>query len=1246
MSNEIVKSIQSASDDYSASDIKVLEGLDAVKKRPAMYIGSTGSSGLHHLVYEVVDNSIDEALAGYCTDVNVIIHSDNSITVVDNGRGIPTEVHPTEGVSAAQVVLTTLHAGGKFENSAYKVSGGLHGVGVSCVNALSERLEIEIKRAGKVYQQGYVRGIPQGDIKEVGVTDQHGTKVWFKPDTKVFEATEYSFDTLSGRLRELAFLNKGIHITIKDERTEKEHDFLYDGGLKSFVEYLNQRKTPAHETVIYFESSKGSVVIEAALQWNDSYNEVSFSFANNINTHEGGTHMSGFRSALTRSINAYADREGLLKGLTEKPSGDDIREGLCAILSVKLPNPQFEGQTKAKLGNSDMEGLTRQVTNEKLTQFLDENPGEAKKIVAKIIDAARAREAARKARNLVRRKSALDVGSLPGKLADCQEKDPGKSEIYIVEGDSAGGCFSGDTRVALADGRSLSFIELVEEQKEGKENYCYTIRRNGKIGLERILNARKTKVNADVIRVTLDNDESFLCTPDHLFMLRDGSYKRASELGVDDALMPLYRKYSDVREKGITIDGYEMVWDPASDSWLFAHILADWYNRWHRKYTKKDGTHCHHIDFNKLNNDPVNIKRLSPEEHLELHRKHVSRTLHRPDVIEKCRNLRKGKEFRSKMSERMRQPETRIVLSQQAKKQWEDESYKSYMIERWREFYHLNEEYRQKSFQRLSEAQKKYWNEKSNCVAQAERVRLHFVNHPEKRSALSKIAEQQWKDKDLLSWRSKKTSAQWTPEFRRKRRLALHQTYYFKTLAVLKKIQLTFGELSLDAYQEYRLHTRDKSLLRFETFCKRYFEGDRQKTIEAVNHFNHRIRSIEAVQERVDVYDIEVPGTHNFALASGVFVHNSAKQGRNRANQAILPLKGKILNVEKARFDKMLSSDEIRVLITAIGAGIGKEEFNVEKVRYHKIVIMTDADVDGSHIRTLLLTFFYRQMPEVIERGYLYIAQPPLYRVKKAKVEKYLKDERQLQDYLIDLGVENISVSNPQRVLLPEELKTFLRNIIKFEEQRTHLVHKADVRVIDGVLMGTEFSESTLDSPKTIEVQISRLKEYLSALAKPVVLQKVEVSDDVEHSRQRVSVFTEWNGRITETVLDTDLFHLAEFIQLKNFADLISKLGKGPYLVDTKEDKVKFDQMVELKDFILDAGKKGLTIQRYKGLGEMNPNQLWETTMDPAKRTLLQVRVEDAVECDQVFTILMGDQVEPRRDFIETNSLLAKNLDI
>jgi DNA gyrase subunit B len=795
---------------YDASAIKVLEGLDAVRKRPAMYIGSTGAPGLHHLVYEVVDNSVDEALAGFCTEIKVAIHIDNSVTVEDDGRGIPTDMHPTEKVSAAEVVLTKLHAGGKFENSAYKVSGGLHGVGVSCVNALSETLHLEIWRDSKVYTQEYRRGVPVKPLEMVGKTAKRGTKVTFKPDTKIFETTEYSFDTISQRLREVAFLNKGVKIIIHDERSDKGHEFCYEGGIVSFVEHLNLRKTPLHKP-IYFEASKELVVVEVAMQWNDGYNENTFSFANNINTHDGGTHLSGFKSALTRAVNQYAQKNEMLKKLKTPPEGDDLREGLAAVISVKLPNPQFEGQTKGKLGNSEIEGIMKQLVYEKLTDFLERNGPIARKIVGKAIEAAQAREAARNARNLVRRKSALEGGSLPGKLADCQEKDPKLSELYIVEGDSAGG---------------------------------------------------------------------------------------------------------------------------------------------------------------------------------------------------------------------------------------------------------------------------------------------------------------------------------------------------------------------------------------------------------------------------------------------------SAKQGRDRRNQAILPLKGKILNVEKARFDKMLTSEEIRVLITALGAGIGEENHNIEKLRYHNIIIMTDADVDGAHIRTLLLTFFYRQMPQLIERGYLYIAQPPLYRVKKGKSEKYLKNEAALEDYLIELGVDGVVLKSKSNQLTGKPLGKLVKQLLRYENLAHKTHRKCDPRVVDGVMMASELSVEALANTKKIDAQLDAIAEYVNKNNETMGDFKVEVIEDIEHGGNKIIYHSSWHGIQKTTTIDKDFFEMPEVVELKKIADIFREFGKGPYvlLCETKEDKFEF--LKPVAGVILNEAKEGQVIQRYKGLGEMNPHQLWETTLDPSVRTLLQVRVEDAVEADGIFTVLMGDQVEPRREFIEQNALSVRNLDV
>jgi DNA gyrase subunit B len=801
---------------YDASQIQVLEGLEAVRRRPSMYIGSTDTLGLHHLVYEVVDNSVDEALAGYCKEINVTLHLDGSVSVKDDGRGIPVDIHPQYNRPALEIVMTMLHAGGKFDHESYSVSGGLHGVGVSVVNALSEWLEVEVRRNGRVYWQRYVHGNVASDIEVRGTSDHTGTTVTFKPDSSIFEDTEYNFDTLSSRLRELAFLNSGLKITIKEERTDKENIFQYAGGIVSFVEYLNKNKEALHSPPLYFSRSKNGTQVEVALQYNNSYNESIFSYANNINTREGGTHLMGFRAALTKTVNEYARANKLLKN-DAKLGGEDLREGLVAVVSVKLPDPQFEGQTKTRLGNSAIRGIVESMVAEGLAEYFEENPQAATTIVEKAAEALRAREAARKAKELTRRKNALGSGGLPGKLADCSDNDPAKCEIYIVEGESAGGCFSGDTKVALADGRNISFQEMVAEQAQGKEHFCYTIRKDGAIGLERIEHARVTKRDAEVIRVRLDNGEAIICTPDHSFMLRSGSYKIAADLTAEDSLMPLYHRLSDITHPGITIDGYEMVWNPRSD----------------------------------------------------------------------------------------------------------------------------------------------------------------FVD--------------------------------------------------------------AANGIDVDGYNA------------------------------------HRVVSIEPVAERRDVYDMEVPNTHNFALASGVFVHNSAKQGRNRHFQAILPLRGKILNVERARLDKILKNSEIRNMIVALGTGIG-DDFELQKARYHKVVIMTDADVDGSHIRTLLLTFFYRYMKPLIESGFVFIAQPPLYQIKKGKQVNYAYSDEELS-------------------------------------------------------------------------------QLVKALAKPA-------------------------------------------------------------------------------------------IQRYKGLGEMNPEQLWETTMNPDKRTMLKVTLEDAVEADRIFTILMGDQVEPRKEFIETHAKYVKNLDV
>ncbi len=1067
------------SDGYGGQNIQILEGLEAVRVRPGMYIGATDQRGLHHLIQEVVDNSIDEVMAGWADTVRVIIHADSSVTIEDNGRGIPVdEHHQRPGLSTLEVVMTVLHAGGKFGGGGYQISSGLHGVGVSVVNALAEWCVVEVKREGHIWRQRYEKGLPTTPLEDVGLTEERGTKTTFLADLTVMETRDYSFETLTQRFREMAYLNRGMTISLSDERTDREQTFYFEGGLVSFVRYLNKNRNTIQARPISTIRDIDNVKVEVAVQYNDSWSSTEFSFANGINTVDGGMHITGFRSALTRTLNDYARKYNILKEKDGNLTGDDVRQGLTAVVSVKIPNPQFEAQTKSKLNNAEVRPIVEAVTADMLNRYLEETPNEAKSIIEKCLLSARAREAARAARELVQRKNALDT-TLPGKLADCSERRPDRCELYLVEGDSAGGCFSGDTLIALADGRSVSFKNLVQEQAEGKEHFGYTIRKDGTIGLERLIHARMTKAEAKVIRVTLDNGESIVCTPDHRFMLRDGSYKEAAQLSPDDSLMPLYRKLSDMKEPGITIQGYEMVKDPRSIWWLFTHKLADWYNHWQGVYAESDGDHCHHIDFNKLNNNPTNLKRLSAQEHLELHRKHVRHTLHRADVIEKCRELRQSKEFRVAMSERMSQPEMRTALSARATQQWENADYKVYMTEKWLEFYHTNDVYREEVHTRLNQAQQEYWSDETNRLAQAERVRTHFINNPAARKAYSQRAKTQWQEEDLLAWRSEKTQQQWKPEFRAKRQTALHQTYYNKTMAALKQFEIE-GILDVDAYHAYRRSTHDSSILRFDKFCLRYFEGDETLAREAVALYNHKIVSIEPLEKTVDVYDVEVPGTHNFALASGIFVHNSAKQGRDRHFQAILPLRGKILNVERARIDKMLENAEIKNIITATGVGIG-EQFNIARLRYGRIVIMCDADVDGAHIRTLLLTFFFRHMPLLIEGGHLYIAQPPLYHVKMGKQVHF----------------------------------------VYTEEERDKLI-----------------------------------EEYKA-----------------------------------------------------------SHNGKEP------------------------------EVGRYKGLGEMNPETLWETTMDPAQRTILQVRVEEALEADKTFNMLMGDEVAPRRRFIESHAKSA-NLDI
>ncbi len=1077
--------------EYSAKQITVLEGLEPVRKRPGMYIGGTGIEGLHHLVWEVLDNAVDEAMAGHANHVSIELNADGSVSVEDNGRGIPVDIHATTKVSALETVLTKLHAGGKFGGEGYKVSGGLHGVGVSVVNALSEEVKAEVFKDGKRYEQEYVRGKPKYAAKEVGTSDKRGTRITFKADHEIFPKTIYSRKTIIDHVRQQAYLTKGIFISINDSRTAEDipsednlypsrYNFHFQGGIASYVSHLVRHKKSLIDKPIYLSKTVDDNQIEVALTYVNDYNEHVFTFANNIHTIEGGTHLTGFRSSITRVITEYG------KKLAGKDSdmgivGEDIREGLTAVVSVKLPDPEFEGQTKSKLGTPAMRGHVETVVNEGLQRWFEEHPSEARTIIEKISLSARARLAAKAAREAVVRKGALEGMTLPGKLADCSERDPAKSELYIVEGNSAGGCFSGDTKVALLDGRNISFRELVKEHRQGKQNYCYTIKDDGSIGVEKIVEPRITKRQAEVIKVVLDNDEEIVCTPDHLFMTRDGQYVMTKNLNPKQSLMPLYRKLSKIGGK-ITIDGYEMVFSPRGNWWVFTHLLGDKHNLTSSVYSAETGETVHHRDFDKLNNNPDNLVRMTKADHIALHASLPEYTIHRPEVKEKCRQIRQSAAFRRQMSKIMSQPEMRQMLSARAKKQWADPKYKAFMVEKFLAFYHGDAEYRKKNNELLDRSQRIYWSQPDNRTSQFERRVAYFSVHPEKRQELSITAKEQWLDETLLYWRSETTKKQWTTAFRQKRKLALARTYAEKALKALHEIYRQSGKVDVGQYELLRQRTNDKSLLRYETIAERFFHSREAELVDAAIHYNHRIKAVTPLTEKIDVYDFEVPNTHNFALSSGVFVHNSAKSGRNRKFQAILPLRGKILNVEKARLDKMLINEEIKSMIVAMGMGVGEEK-NVDKVRYHFIVIMTDADVDGAHIRTLLLTFFYRHYPEIIEKGYLYIAQPPLFGVQYKKGVEYVHSESELEEVL------------------------------------------------------------------------NKIKKDNSALS-------------------------------------------------------------------------------------------GVNVQRYKGLGEMNPEQLWDTTLNPQNRVLLRVTVEDGEKADEIFSDLMGEDVLPRKRFIQNRASSVKNLDI
>jgi DNA gyrase subunit B len=1112
---------------YEASNITVLEGLEAVRKRPGMYIGNTGRDGLHRCFGEIMDNSIDEFMAGHAKKIKIFYTKKKALITADDGRGIPTDLHPKTGKSALETIMTVLHAGGKFDQGNYEFSGGLHGVGASVVNALSKYVNVWVLRDGYIHYQRFEKGKTIGELEKLtqaesytkypnleawSCWDKNGTIIEFLPDDTIFETVDFSMTEIKTSLKHAAYLNAGVDIQINIEGEEEETRYHFPKGIVTYLEEITEGEEKI-SPLIHFAKKEDKFQLECSMTYVTDYSEKLYPFTNGVPNPEGGAHVTGFKTALTKVINNYATLKGYFKKEGEKFTSDDLKEGLRVILAIKMVDPQFTSQSKVKLGSTIARTKTYEIVNDSIENFFEENPAIAATVVQKAQLALKARLAAKAARESVLRKGVLDSTSLPGKLSDCAEKDPAKSEIYLVEGDSAGGCFFASTKVKLADGRSISMAELVAEDTQGIKNYCYTIQDSGHIGIERILYPRITKTNTKVIKLTLDNGEEIICTPDHKFMLRDKSYKEAKDLLTSDSLMPLYHKLSKKSKGEQTISGYPMIWDVKNDKYTYSHMLADYYNLENKVYTTSLGNNRHHIDFNKLNNNPSNIVRMKRDDHMKLHMDHCEKTLRSPEAIAKSKATHESPEYKAFMKKRMKDPETVKILSKQAKEQWANDEYKDFMTKAWKDFYDSNEEYRKANNQQLNKIQKDYWAKAENRLKQSITTKSYFENNPEKKVEYSQKSKEQWNDKELLAWRKVETSKQWTEEFRAKRKIAYDKTYHEHTIKALKDFMIEFKEFDIASFEEFRLKMKNKNVLKFNSFCERFYNSDINYALESINNYNHRVIKIEEYPGLHDVYDIEVPITHNFALEAGIFVHNSAKQGRDRHTQAILPLRGKVLNTEKAALDRIMQYEGIKNMITAFGTGIG-DRFDIEKLRYHKIVLMTDADVDGAHITTLLLTFFYRYMPELIENGHIYLARPPLYRIALGKKFEYVYSDEEKVQLLKDWGIE-------------------------------------------------DFSEV------------------------------VNAAEDAESSNK------EENDSINEGVVE--------------------ELNED---VDTTKKKKKQNPI----------------IQRYKGLGEMNPDQLWDTTMNPETRVLYQMTVGEAEQANTVFDHLMGAEVAPRKAFIEENA--------